>query len=208
MAMEEGLDTGPVLLERSLNIGLLENAELLAQRMSALTAELLVEALERVERVGPGEEPERLERLGVRRQSEDGMTYARMFRKDDFRIDWTQASLDIHRRVMGLYPGATTGWQGRRLKLLSTEPLLPGRRDELSPEAAALLPDWTGRGSAIAPGTILGWAPGVGLLVACGDAEPLLIRAARIEGKAVAEADRLWQQLGARAGDRLELASG
>ena len=43
MAMEEGLDTGPVLLERKLQIGLLENADQLGERLSRLTAELMVE---------------------------------------------------------------------------------------------------------------------------------------------------------------------
>ena len=49
MAMEEGLDTGPVLLERKLKIGLLENADQLGERLSRLTAELMVEALPRIE---------------------------------------------------------------------------------------------------------------------------------------------------------------
>ena len=40
MAMEEGLDTGPVLIEQPLRIGLLDNAEQLAQKLSHLTAEL------------------------------------------------------------------------------------------------------------------------------------------------------------------------
>ncbi|MFY8147978.1 MAG: methionyl-tRNA formyltransferase, partial [Prochlorococcaceae cyanobacterium] len=66
MAMEEGLDTGPVLLERRLAIGLRENAHELAGRLSRLTAELLVEALPRIEAAGPGPEVERLQRLVVR----------------------------------------------------------------------------------------------------------------------------------------------
>ena len=42
MAMEEGLDTGPVLIEQPLPIGLLDNAEQLAQKLSQLTAEPMV----------------------------------------------------------------------------------------------------------------------------------------------------------------------
>jgi methionyl-tRNA formyltransferase len=45
MAMEIGLDTGPVLLEDRLSIGVLENAQTLSTRLSALTASLLVQAL-------------------------------------------------------------------------------------------------------------------------------------------------------------------
>ncbi len=68
MAMEEGLDTGPVLLEKPLTIGLLENAQQLALRLSKLTAELLVAGMPLIEKAGAGPEAERLARLGVRPQ--------------------------------------------------------------------------------------------------------------------------------------------
>ena len=62
MAMEEGLDTGPVLLERNLPIGLLDNAQQVGERLSTLTAELMVEAMLLIEAAGPGSEAERLAR--------------------------------------------------------------------------------------------------------------------------------------------------
>ena len=99
-------DTGPVLLERSLEIQLLENAAGLAERLSHLTAELFVEALPTIEAAGPGPEAERLSRLGVTPQSDDGITLARLLTKDDYRLDWSERALAIHRKVMGLFPGA------------------------------------------------------------------------------------------------------
>ena len=139
MAMEAGLDTGPVLLERALAIGLLENAAQLGERLSQLTAELLVEALPLIAAAGPGPEAERLARLGVRPQASEGLTTARLLTKADLQIDWHQSALQIHRRVMGLYPNAQTSWAGTRLKLLATEPLVQRLADQLSPEAADLL---------------------------------------------------------------------
>jgi methionyl-tRNA formyltransferase len=207
MAMEEGLDTGPVLLERRLPIGLLENAEHLAQRLASLTGELLVEAMDRVRTVGAGEESDRLERLGVRPQAKEGVTYARLLTKSDLIIDWTLSALEIHRRVMGLYPGATTHWRGLRLKLHHTEPLLSGLEDQLSPEAAGLIPLWGGRAHGASPGTILGRAQGLGLVVASGREESLLLRSAQLEGRTVADGDRLWQQLGAAVWDGFESLS-
>ena len=56
----------PVLLEKSLSIGLLENAADLGKRLSELTAELMVAAMPRIEAAGPGPRDERLSRLGVR----------------------------------------------------------------------------------------------------------------------------------------------
>lgn len=208
MAMEEGLDTGPVLLERAIPIGLRENAHQLAERLAALTGELLVEALPLIEAAGPGPEAERLQRLRVRVQSEEGMTYARMLTKEDARIDWNQSALSIHRKVMGLYPGATSSWQGKRLKLLATEPLVKRLGAELSPEAAELAARWglplNGEpgGDGQEPGTVLAVIAGVGLVVASRGC-PLLVREAQLEGKAPASGSQLLQQLQARAGDRL-----
>ena len=69
MAMEEGLDTGPVLLEQHTPIQLLEPSIALAERLSALTAELMVQAMPLIEAAGPGPEDERLARLNVRVQA-------------------------------------------------------------------------------------------------------------------------------------------
>lgn len=200
MAMEAGLDTGPVLLERAIPIGLLENAEQLGGRLAALTAELLVEALPRIEAAGPGPESQRLARLDVRPQTEDGLTTARLLNKDDFTIAWGDSALAIHRRVMGLYPGAHTRWQGRRLKLLATEPLVVRLAEQLSPEAARLCGRW--QPGEAEPGRVLALEPAVGLVVATSGC-PLLIRRAQLEGKAASEGQALIQQLCASPGDHI-----
>jgi methionyl-tRNA formyltransferase len=214
MAMEEGLDTGPVLLEQAIPIGLLENAKQLGERLAQLTAALLVEAMPRIESAGPGTETERLTRLGVRSQAGDGLTYARMLTKQDFQIDWSQSALAIHRRVMGLYPGATASWNGKRLKLLATEPLVERLKDQLSHKAAALVrpvgtqpeaePTVAGTvlPGTVLPGTVLELVPEVGLVVASGGC-PLLVREAQVEGKAAAVGTQLLQQLQVEPGDRL-----
>ena len=209
MAMEEGLDTGPVLLERAIAIGLLENAEQLGQRLAQLSAELLVEAMPRIEAAGPGPEVERLQRLGVRRQGEAGFSTARMLTKEDAVIDWSASALALHRKVMGLYPGAHTRWCGKRLKLQASEPLVARLAEQLSPEARALIPaggwpsaDQGGHSSHQGPGTVLAVAPNLGLVVASGGC-PLLVRGAQLEGKGPAQGQALIQQLGVVAGDRL-----
>ena len=191
MAMEAGLDTGPVLLERSLPIGLLDTAAQLSDRLSHLTAELLVEALPRIEAAGPGPEAERLLRLNVRPQAESGITLARLLTKEDYCIDWNGRALAIHRRVMGLHPGAYCSWFGKRLKLLATEPLVLRLADQLSPDAAELSrrswPD-------AEPGSVLEKVRDVGLVIATSGC-PLLLRAAQLEGKAASNGNALIQQL-------------
>ena len=207
MAMEAGLDTGPVLLERAIPIGLLDNAGQLGRRLAALTAELLVEAMPRIVAAGPGPEAERLTRLGVRRQSEEGLTYARLLTKEDFRIDWQQPALAIHRRVMGLHPGAHTSWGDQRLRLLATEPLVQRLAGQLSPGAAALCGrSWPrGEGGAV-PGTVLALEPGLGAVLATAGC-PLLLREGQLAGRAASGGQALLQQLGLRPGDRLGATS-
>ena len=211
MAMEEGLDTGPVLLERSLPIGLLDNAHHLGQSLAGLTGSLLVEALPVIKQAGPGSQAERWARLGLQSQSSQGMTYARQLLKDDFLLDWSQSGLSLHRKVMGLYPGAHSPWAGKRLKLLATEPLVQRLRDQLSPEARPLADQWGLDPNAgvspqpdpnrPAPGTVLAIEPGVGLVIATGGC-PLLLRSGQLEGKASATGQSLIQQLAALPGQQ------
>ena len=199
MAMEEGLDTGPVLLERKLKIGLLENADQLGERLSRLTAELMVEALPRIEMAGPGSEAERWRALDMRFQS-DEHTYARMLQKGDYQIDWSASALSIHRKVMGLYPGAQTNCKGKRLKIQSTEPLIERLIDQLSPEATALIGSWpTGKHE---PGRVLAAVQDLGIVVSSSGC-PLLIREAQLEGKSRSRGQTLVQQMQSEVGSQL-----
>ena len=202
MAMEAGLDTGPVLLEKAVPIGLLDNAQQLAERLAQLTAQLLVEALPRIGAAGPGVEAERLSRLGVQPQGEQGLCHARLLGKDDYAIDWRQSALAIHRRVMGLYPGAHTHWGGQRLKLLACEPLVQRLADQLTPEAAALLSNLALPAEPVSPGTVLSCDPDTGLVVATAGC-PLLLREAQLPGKRSCRGRALLQQLEIEVGDRL-----
>ena len=201
MAMEEGLDTGPVLLEQRLAVGLLENAAQLAERLAQLSGDLLVEAIDRIAAVGEASEAERLERLGVRTQPSEGSSYARLLTKEDAIVDWSAPGLSVHRRVMGIYPGAQTRWQGQRLKLLATEPLVQRLREQLSPEGRSLADQWGGPQSR-EPGTVLALADGIGAVVATGGC-PVLVRKGQLEGKAAVEGTALLQQLNLRVGNSL-----
>ena len=201
MAMEEGLDTGAVLLERNLEVSLRDNATDLGSRLAELSGTLLVEALARIAAAGPGPEVERHQRLGLRPQSAEGMTYARQLTKADFQIDWSDPALAIHRRVMGLHPGAWTHCQGLRLKVLSCEPLVARLRDQLSAEAAPLADHWGGPQNA-PPGSVLDLVEGVGVVLATGGC-PLLLREGQLEGKRAASGAGLLQQLALKLGENL-----
>lgn len=200
MAMEEGLDTGPVLLEQKLPISLRQNSDALASQLSELTATLMLEAMDLIQKAGVGTESERLSRLNVKQQGED-MSYARMLKKEDFQINWDDSALCIHRKVMGLYPGALTVWRNKRLKVLDTEPLIDRLSDQISEEARSLLGRWsTGEDQ---PGTVLSCINNVGIVVSTSGC-PLLIREAQLEGKGRSRAQGLVQQLAASTGERFQ----
>jgi len=199
MAMEEGLDTGPVLLERKLTIGLLDNAHGLGERLSRLTAQLMVDAMPLIEAAGAGSIHDRWQRLGLQPQADESC-YARMLSKQDFLIDWNESALAIHRQVMGLYPGAQTSWDGKRLKLSETEPLIERLRSQLSVEAQELIGRWPTGGHP--GGTVLACIQDLGLVVSSSGC-PLLIREAQLEGKARSRGQALVQQLAAAEHQRL-----
>jgi methionyl-tRNA formyltransferase len=98
MRMEAGLDTGPVALARSTPIGPDETAGALHDRLSAMGAELMVEAAQALS-LGP---------LPVTPQRTDGVTYAAKIEKGETRIDWSLPAVEVHNHIRGLspFPGA------------------------------------------------------------------------------------------------------
>ena len=193
MAMEEGLDTGPVLLKRRLTIGLCDNAATMAQHLSRLTAALMVEAMALLAAGAAPTQP----------QPTTGITMAAKLSKEEFRLPWHGTALQLHRRVMGFYPRAVTQWQGQRLHVLATVPLLPERAEELgticgAPMVALAQSPWpTGQ-----PGQVVAVVPGEGLVVATGEGH-LLLQEAQLASKTPCRGPRLLQALKAEVGQRL-----
>jgi len=108
MQMEAGLDTGPVLLRRAIAIEARETAGELHDRLSALGAAAIVDALAGIEGCAPETQPT------------EGVTYAAKIDKAEARIDWTKEAAQLARDINGLspFPGAWTLAQGKRLKML------------------------------------------------------------------------------------------
>ena len=108
MAMEEGLDTGPVLLRAATPIGPTDTTGDLHDRLASLGARLIVDALTNLDTLDPEPQPQ------------DGVTYATKIDKAEAAIDWTRPAVEVDRQIRGLspFPGAWTTHGGRRLKLL------------------------------------------------------------------------------------------
>ncbi|HWU54433.1 MAG TPA: methionyl-tRNA formyltransferase [Rhizomicrobium sp.] len=114
MQMEEGLDTGPVLMAERVPVGRKTSGELAAE-LSRLGADLMVRALGALERGAITPQP----------QSEQGVTYAKKISKDEARIDWSKSASEIDCLIRGLapWPGAFTEINGERLKVLYAMPV-------------------------------------------------------------------------------------
>jgi len=115
MQMEEGLDTGPVLMAERVPMGRKTSGDLAAE-LSRLGADLMVRALGALERGAITPQP----------QSEDGVTYAKKISKDEARIDWSKSAAEIDCLIRGLAPspGAFTEIKGERLKILYAIPVM------------------------------------------------------------------------------------
>lgn len=107
MCINEGLDTGDILLQRETPIGEQETAPELAARLAPLGAELLLDTVRRLEAGS----------LQPRPQQEALATYAPLLKKQDGRIEWSLAGADIANRIRGFdpWPGAYTGFRGQLL---------------------------------------------------------------------------------------------
>ncbi|MEO1637647.1 MAG: methionyl-tRNA formyltransferase [Pseudomonadota bacterium] len=111
MQMEAGLDTGPVLLRDATSIEPEETTGELHDRLSAMGAGLIVDALARLHDLSPQTQPER------------GVTYAGKIDKAEARIDWSRSAADVDRQIRGLspFPGAWCLVGEERVKLLGSQ---------------------------------------------------------------------------------------
>lgn len=131
--IDEGMDTGPILLQRAVAIGEDETAGELEERLSRLGAELIVETVERFLR---GE-------IRPRPQPREG-TLAPKIKEEDTRIRWERDAREVHNLVRGLSPkpGAYTTFRGKRIKLYRTK-VIPeppsGAPGEIIPHRRRLL---------------------------------------------------------------------
>lgn len=108
MQMEAGLDTGPVLLRQETAIGAQETTADLHDRLSAMGAALILQALDQLPALTPQPQPDQ------------GVTYATKIDKAEARVDFTQSAETVDRLIRGLspFPGAWVPVGEERVKLL------------------------------------------------------------------------------------------
>jgi methionyl-tRNA formyltransferase len=107
MQMDEGLDTGPVLLEESISIGPEERAIELRDKLSALSAQLLVKALSNPQSHSPTP------------QTQDGLCHADPMTKQEGLLDFSKPADVLHNQIRAFYPwpGSHTVFRGEQFKI-------------------------------------------------------------------------------------------
>jgi methionyl-tRNA formyltransferase len=117
MQMDQGLDTGDILLQRAIPIGADETAGELHDRLAVLGAQMINEAL-----IG---HPEPVD------QDDTQACYAAKISKDEAVINWNEDATTIHRRIRAFnpFPGAVSVLGGERIKIWRVQPAVDGRGD-------------------------------------------------------------------------------
>ncbi|MBN1335224.1 MAG: methionyl-tRNA formyltransferase [Deltaproteobacteria bacterium] len=114
MQMDEGLDTGDILLQRATPIGPEETSADVALRLSEMGTELLLETLDDLPRI-------------VRRPQDGALaTWAPPLCREDGRVDWSQGGRTIDARVRGLspWPGVWSPFRGDVLRIVQVRPVV------------------------------------------------------------------------------------
>ena len=126
MAMDEGMDTGDILLQAEVPIGTEVTCEILHDRLAAVGAQLLTKTLEKMKAGEIRSVP----------QDHSKATYAPPLKKEDGHIRWEKEATEIDRQIRALnpWPGAFTKWGDRLLKVLRgkiRERVLSGKPGEV-----------------------------------------------------------------------------
>ncbi len=109
MLMDEGIDTGPMLARRAIEISPADTGGSLFEKLSVMGGELLLETLPRYLNGEIRPQP----------QPAEGATYAPMLKKEDGLLDFTRPAAELERKIRAFqpWPGAFMPWQGGPLKI-------------------------------------------------------------------------------------------
>ena len=113
MEMEEGLDTGPMLLVERVAIGERDTTGMVHDKLAALGGKMIVEALRKMEH----------NQLEAVTQPEEGVTYAAKISKEEAALDFGQSAVEIGRKIRAFnpFPGAHGTVNGVNVKLWGAE---------------------------------------------------------------------------------------
>jgi methionyl-tRNA formyltransferase len=173
MLMDEGMDTGAMLLKAHTPIRLLDNADQIAQKLTYQGADLLRQTLLQWQQ---GE-------IVPIPQNPAEATYAPLIQKTDYELDWSRSALELHNQVRGFFPNCVTLFRGKPLKIIATVPIGAEYWSQLPSEFQQLEQQWETLSSLTGhPGEVVGQQKQLGPVVQTGRGL-LLITEVQLAGK-------------------------
>jgi methionyl-tRNA formyltransferase len=194
MQMDAGMDTGPMLLQQSISIGLLDDLMTIAEQLAKVSADLLVKTLTQLEQGSVTPEP----------QQEAIATHARLLEKADFLMDWGKSAIALHNQVRAFVPNVVAQFRAQPLKILKTAPLGLQWQDALPSELQNLAQTLAQQNfQTFALGEVVFLAKGYGPVVKTGE-ELLLLQSVQPAGKRQQSGWDFANGLRVQVGDRFE----
>jgi len=190
MKMDEGLDTGDLLLEERIRIDDNDNLNTLTQKLSTLSAKLFLNASSLLEKnIGNNTNSQLTKQNTLGRE----VSYARMIEKTDFKVDWGNEAIKISRKIKALYPRANTTFRGKNLKIIKIKVL---SNHEINNEKICFMSNYS------KPGIILAVIENEGIIIST-KTDPIILIEAKLEGKNISSKKQLIQQLKPSVGEYL-----
>ncbi|MGK7876074.1 MAG: methionyl-tRNA formyltransferase [Xenococcaceae cyanobacterium] len=171
--IDEGMDTGPMLLKAYTRVGLLDNAHQVAATLASAGADLLVETLLKLES----------QEIQPIPQDSSQATYASLIQKSDYALDWSGSAIELHNQVRGFFPNCVALFRGKALKVIATAPLGETYYPQLPPELREIEQKSTALSSLTGhPGEVVSNVKNIGPIVQTGKGL-LLLREVQLAGK-------------------------
>ena len=188
--MDEGLDTGDLLLEEKVLIKESDNLYSLSQKLSMLSSNLILKSLETIEK-----EPKNIKsKLSPQKSKDLEVRYARMINKEDYKLDFNDCAENIIRKVKGLFPRSFIIHKGKILKILNVR-LLSEKEIKTTDKNHT-------KGNVTYIGKVLEIFKNEGVAIGT-KTKPILIKEIKIEGKNISEKNQLIQQLNLKKGENI-----
>jgi len=190
MKMNEGLDTGDILLEEKIKINNNDNLNTLSEKLSILSAKLFLNATSLIEEnINKNTNPQLTKQNTLERE----ITYARMIEKSDYKVFWSNEAFEIFQKINALYPQANTTFRGKNIKIIKIKVL---SCDGINNEKYSFTKNYTN------PGIIIAVIENEGIIIST-KTDPIILLEAKLEGKNISSKNQLIQQLNPSVGEYL-----
>ena len=185
MKMEEGLDTGDILIEEKIIIKKDENLQTLKDKLSRLSSKLIIKSIDLLNSKNNIYELNLLDQLSLNRE----IKYANMITKSEYFLNLDDTAENIYKKVNGLFPGAYILFNNKNLKILKIKILsenILNIKYNKTPKTKEIIGIIKNEGIIISTKTF-----------------PILLIEGKLEGKNITNKNNLIQQLNTKIGDTL-----